>query len=74
MTKKLKALIKDGSVMPCPFCAGLNCYSPLDIDEDAGVIRFRTTSCFDWTCGHCDVSFTEQDSPINSECFTHVSE
>ena len=69
---KVKALIRKGDIWVCPNCNGLSAHCHLDVDEEHGIVKVGATSCYDIQCGHCLRNFVDAESPINSECFTHV--
>ena len=36
------------------------------------VYHISCTSAFEWQCGNCQTCWMESDSPLNSECYTHI--
>jgi len=74
MDKDTQALIDSGDIEVCPACGGLSAYCHADVDETKGIAHIGATSCFEWECGHCHTHWTDADSPINAECYTHNSE
>lgn len=52
-----------------------NCTEPFgeDIPEPDRIYHIGATSSFEWQCGKCRNSWTEHDSPINAEVYTHNS-
>ena len=81
----IAALVDSGDIEECPGCGALNAYSwnyvnhaPLaDVDvedrwtEDDRIYHIPAASGFEWQCGNCGNSWTEEDSPINHPAYTH---
>lgn len=83
----IQALIDDGSINVCPCCGEMsahawqdtNAYEEFDdgiipggfIPEPGTIAHIRSSSAFEWQCGHCGRHLMPEDSPINCECYTH---
>jgi hypothetical protein len=80
----VKRWFSRGWLERCPSCDGLSAYAWEDTEIDPNTVLWKTeakdrnkiahipaASGFEWTCGHCGLSWTPKNSPINSPCYTH---
>lgn len=60
----------------CPTCYNINAWNWEDAERASSLLKVEVKvshgSCFDNICGHCGVNLVHIDSPINSECYTHI--
>lgn len=71
MTEYAKVLLHEGRAELCAGCDGVSAWARADEDEAEGVAHIGAASCWEWTCGHCGLSWTPADSPLTAELFAH---
>lgn len=80
-------LVAKEDIIECPSCGAFNAYAYQDsnmdsnspheryedcADEPVDVYHIPSSSCWEWECGKCSTPWMERDSPLASECYTHV--
>lgn len=81
----IKTLKDSGDIVECAACGELSAFCWDFVDEQSenpgSTIRLNwlpgeiahvdSSSCFDWTCGHCEATNVDPDSPTLAEVYTH---